>query len=39
MNQEQSVLFCLTKKEVEFWMNKAKGDITLAETLVELHLA
>ena len=32
-----SILFSLSKEEVDYWMNKAKGDVTLAETLIELE--
>ena len=33
-----SILLSLTKSEVDYWMDRAKGDIIFAETLVELEL-
>ena len=31
-----SILYSLTKKEVDYFLKKGKGDVTMAETLAEI---
>ena len=31
-----SILFYLTQKEVDYFLKKGKGDVTMAETLAEI---